>query len=176
MQPLPMGTITVTAPAKVNLHLEVLGLRDDGFHELAMVMQSIDLADRLTFTASSDARLTLSCDDPSLSVGEDNLVLRAAQLLRSRSVSPSLEQPFTLRSRFPSVLGWRVDPVTVQRHCWGLMRSGAWGTAGPISSGWRLNSDPTCRSVWPAGASFVSVVVKCWSRCRQQDQLWRCCW
>ena len=35
--------ITVTAPAKVNLHLEVLGLRSDGFHELAMVMQSIEL-------------------------------------------------------------------------------------------------------------------------------------
>ena len=41
--------ITVTAPAKVNLHLEVLGLRSDGFHELAMVMQSIDLADSLSF-------------------------------------------------------------------------------------------------------------------------------
>ena len=44
-----MGTIKVTAPAKVNLHLEVLGLRPDGFHELAMVMQSIALADRLLF-------------------------------------------------------------------------------------------------------------------------------
>ena len=39
--------VRVTAPAKVNLHLEVLGLRSDGFHELAMVMQSIDLSDEL---------------------------------------------------------------------------------------------------------------------------------
>ena len=37
--------VCVSAPAKINLHLEVLGLRGDGFHELAMVMQSIDLAD-----------------------------------------------------------------------------------------------------------------------------------
>ena len=59
-----MSTITVTAPAKVNLHLEVLGLRADGFHELAMVMQSIDLADRLTFSNTADGRLSLSCDDP----------------------------------------------------------------------------------------------------------------
>ena len=57
-------TITVTAPAKVNLHLEVLGLRSDGFHELAMVMQSIDLADRLSFQNTADAQLSLSCDDP----------------------------------------------------------------------------------------------------------------
>ena len=39
--------VCVSAPAKINLHLEVLGLRSDGFHELAMVMQSIDLADEL---------------------------------------------------------------------------------------------------------------------------------
>ena len=86
MQPLPMGTITVTAPAKANLHLEVLGLRDDGFHELAMVMQSIDLADRLRFQNTADA------DQPvlrreHLSIGDDNLVLRAALLLKERSVS-----------------------------------------------------------------------------------------
>ena len=80
-----MGTIRVTAPAKVNLHLEVLGLRGDGFHELAMVMQSIDLADRLGFTNRSDAGLHLSCDDPTLSIGNDNLVVRAAELLRERS-------------------------------------------------------------------------------------------
>ena len=49
--------LTVTAPAKVNLHLEVLGLRSDGFHELAMVMQSIDLADSLQFTNTADAQI-----------------------------------------------------------------------------------------------------------------------
>ena len=96
-----MGTITVTAPAKVNLHLEVLGIRPDGFHELAMVMQSIDLADRLTFTASSDAELTLSCDDPSLSLGDDNLVMRAAQLLRSRSGFNELGAAMHLEKRIP---------------------------------------------------------------------------
>ena len=80
-----MGTITVTAPAKVNLHLEVLGMRPDGFHELAMVMQSIELVDRLHFTNTADAQLTLECDVPSLSIAGDNLVLMAAELLRERS-------------------------------------------------------------------------------------------
>ena len=42
-----MPPIRVSARAKINLHLEVLGLRADGFHELAMLMQSLDLADEL---------------------------------------------------------------------------------------------------------------------------------
>ena len=96
-----MGTIRVTAPAKVNLHLEVLGLRGDGFHELAMVMQSIELADRLGFTNRSDAGLHLSCDDPTLSIGNDNLVLRAAELLRERSGFRELGASMHLEKRIP---------------------------------------------------------------------------
>ena len=93
--------ITVTAPAKVNLHLEVLGLRSDGFHELAMVMQSIELADRLRFENTADARLSLSCDDGSLSVGDDNLILRAARLLRDRSGFSELGASIHLEKRIP---------------------------------------------------------------------------
>ena len=93
--------ITVTAPAKVNLHLEVLGLRSDGFHELAMVMQSIELADRLSFQNTADAQLSLTCDDASLSVGDDNLILRAAQLLRDRSGFSELGASIHLEKRIP---------------------------------------------------------------------------
>ena len=93
--------LTVTAPAKVNLHLEVLGLRSDGFHELAMVMQSIDLADCLKFTNTADAQITLSCDDPSLSTGADNLVLKAAELLRARSGFSELGVSMHLEKRIP---------------------------------------------------------------------------
>ena len=93
--------ITVTAPAKVNLHLEVLGLRSDGFHELAMVMQSIDLADRLSFQNTADAQLSLTCDDVSLSVGDDNLILRAAKLLQDRSGFSELGASIHLEKRIP---------------------------------------------------------------------------
>ena len=93
--------LTVTAPAKVNLHLEVLGLRSDGFHELAMVMQSIDLADCLQFTNTADAQITLTCDDPSLSTGADNLVLKAAELLRARSGFGELGVSMHLQKRIP---------------------------------------------------------------------------
>ena len=96
-----MGTITVTAPAKVNLHLEVLGMRPDGFHELAMVMQSIELVDRLHFTNTADAQLKLECDIPSLSIAGDNLVLMAAELLRERSGFSELGANIQLEKNIP---------------------------------------------------------------------------
>ena len=93
--------VCVSAPAKINLHLEVLGLRGDGFHELAMVMQSIDLADQLDCENAADASLTLSCDQPELSCGEDNLILRAARLLRERSGFNELGARMHLHKRIP---------------------------------------------------------------------------
>jgi 4-diphosphocytidyl-2-C-methyl-D-erythritol kinase len=94
-------TITVVAPAKINLHLEVLGLRPDGYHELAMVMQTLDLADRLCCTPTADGQITLLCDAPGLSTGADNLVVRAAVLLRSRAALPELGARIELSKRIP---------------------------------------------------------------------------
>ena len=70
----------VLAHAKVNLCLEVLGRRSDGYHEVTTVFQAIDLADRLR--VESARRLEFDCSLPELA-GEDNLVWRAAQALRS---------------------------------------------------------------------------------------------
>ena len=94
-------TLTVLAPAKINLHLEVLGLRPDGYHELAMVMQSLDLTDELRLSPSSDGRITLHCDRADLSTGPDNLVVRAAEMLRSRAGLPELGARIELSKRIP---------------------------------------------------------------------------
>ncbi len=67
------------APAKLNLSLEVVGKRPDGYHELVSVMQTISLADQLEIEL--DARFTFQCSDASLT-GNDNLVVCAAELLR----------------------------------------------------------------------------------------------
>jgi 4-diphosphocytidyl-2-C-methyl-D-erythritol kinase len=83
-----MADCHVIAPAKINLHLEVLGLRSDGFHELAMLMQSIDLADRLHFQDRADGAITLRCDRADLSVGPDNLIVQAAERLRAHGGQP----------------------------------------------------------------------------------------
>ncbi|MBI4597314.1 MAG: 4-(cytidine 5'-diphospho)-2-C-methyl-D-erythritol kinase [Candidatus Omnitrophica bacterium] len=71
------------APAKLNLYLRVVGKRADGFHELETIFERIDLADELTFEAA--ATLSLTCTDPTLSCGDDNLVLKAARLLQQKS-------------------------------------------------------------------------------------------
>jgi 4-diphosphocytidyl-2-C-methyl-D-erythritol kinase len=74
--------IEVAAPAKLNLGLEVIGRRDDGFHEIATIFVAIDLYDRLIFSPSNDLELT--CDDDALA-GRDNLAFRALQVLREET-------------------------------------------------------------------------------------------
>ena len=71
--------LTVSAPAKVNLVLEVLGKRNDGYHEIRSLIQTIDLCDTLSFEA--DSAISLDCTEPVLQ-GSDNLVIRAAELLK----------------------------------------------------------------------------------------------
>lgn len=68
---------TFTAPAKVNLHLRILGTRPDGYHLLATLMQPLDLADRIFFEPGGGS-LRLACDHPDLPI-QDNLVLTAAR-------------------------------------------------------------------------------------------------
>lgn len=84
---LPPGTVFVAAPAKLNLFLEVLGKRPDGYHELATLLVAIDLADDLAFAPADGVDIALTCDDPGLTTGPDNLILRAARRLREETGS-----------------------------------------------------------------------------------------
>lgn len=68
------------AYAKINLTFEVLGRREDGYHEIASVMQAIDLADVLTF--EPHAHIFITCNVPEL-VSPTNLVFRAAGLMQA---------------------------------------------------------------------------------------------
>lgn len=67
------------AYAKINLSLEVLGKRADGFHDLVSVMQTVSLCDDVTFAPAEE--VTFTCSQPELT-GPSNLVVRAANLLR----------------------------------------------------------------------------------------------
>ena len=75
---LPDGAIATPAYAKINLSLEVIRRRDDGYHEIATILQTVSLADAVTI-APSDS-LAMECDAPGLS-GEYNLAWQAATAL-----------------------------------------------------------------------------------------------
>jgi len=79
----PRRVVRVTALAKINLTLQVLGTRPDGYHNLRTTFQSIALGDGLTFTAAPDFRI--ECSDPACPADRTNLVWRAADALWSAS-------------------------------------------------------------------------------------------
>lgn len=89
--------------AKINLILEVGELRGDGFHEVRTVMQTITLADELTFARASEqggsdaGAISVTCDAPDVPGGEENLVHRAAVLLRDAVASGDI--PFDESAR-----------------------------------------------------------------------------
>lgn len=71
-----------TAPAKINLTLDTLYKRDDGYHEVEMIMTTIDLNDRLSFEKRQDQKIVLHVDDAFIPSDERNLAYRAAQLMK----------------------------------------------------------------------------------------------
>jgi 4-diphosphocytidyl-2-C-methyl-D-erythritol kinase len=79
----PGATLIVRSYAKINLTLDVLGRRADGYHELATVMQTIDLYDTLCFTVMEEPGVRGVSTRSDLN-GADNLAVRAAQALRQR--------------------------------------------------------------------------------------------
>lgn len=76
-----MRSYSLIAPAKINLYLQILGDRTDGFHELVMVLQSIDLADLVTVRSRSIEGIRLHCNHPDVPTDETNLAYRAADLM-----------------------------------------------------------------------------------------------
>lgn len=78
-----MEIITVKAPAKVNLSLDVVGIRPDGYHLLEMVMQTVSLYDIVTLRSGRDGIL-ITCDDPSVPCDQRNIAYRAAKRFLKR--------------------------------------------------------------------------------------------
>lgn len=75
-------SLQLKAYAKVNLGLDVVRKREDGYHEVRMIMQTVRLFDRLTLERNNSGRITLSVNLPYLPVNEHNLVYRALDIMR----------------------------------------------------------------------------------------------
>jgi 4-diphosphocytidyl-2-C-methyl-D-erythritol kinase len=80
--------MVVKAFAKINLGLEVVRRRPDGYHDIRTLFQSIDLADTINLEPSPDGRIRVEGDDPSVPWDRSNLVYRAAALLQGKTGAP----------------------------------------------------------------------------------------
>ena len=76
--------VSEKAPAKINLTLDVLYKRPDQYHEIEMVMTTVDLADRLEFTLTNDKSICVDSENRFVPNDERNLAYRAAKLLKER--------------------------------------------------------------------------------------------
>jgi 4-diphosphocytidyl-2-C-methyl-D-erythritol kinase len=95
--------LELRSPCKVNLLLNILGRRDDGFHEVETVLQPVALFDELTLETAG-GELALTCSDPTLPVDAGNLVVRAAQaFLAASGVQAGLR--IHLEKRVPRAAG-----------------------------------------------------------------------
>ena len=77
-----MNEIQLRALAKINLGLDVLRRREDGYHEVKMVMQTIRLFDKIHLIKRSDGKISIETNLPYLPNNEHNLAYRAADLLK----------------------------------------------------------------------------------------------
>jgi 4-diphosphocytidyl-2-C-methyl-D-erythritol kinase len=78
-------TLRLKSPAKVNLRLEILRRREDGYHELRTILQKISLYDTLSVSLKKEKGISISTDHPRLPIGRGNLVYRAAQMILKKS-------------------------------------------------------------------------------------------
>ena len=76
-----MRSYSLIAPAKINLYLEIIGDRPDGYHELAMILQSISLADQIDIEPIGIDTISVRCDHAEVPNDKTNLAYRAAALL-----------------------------------------------------------------------------------------------
>ncbi len=78
-------SLVLESPAKINLRLEIVRKREDGYHELKTIFQKISLHDTLHFCLKRKKGISVTTDHPGLPVGKTNLVYRAAQSILRRS-------------------------------------------------------------------------------------------
>jgi len=95
--------ITVESPAKVNLILKVLRRREDGYHDIASLIQKVSLADEMEFSPIKTG-VELSCPGSNLPTDEGNLVVRAARALFAQTGYAG-GVAITLRKRIPTAAG-----------------------------------------------------------------------
>ncbi len=137
--------IEVIAPAKLNLTLEITGKREDGYHEVRTLMQTINLVDRVRLQPAESIEVVLEGDDAADIEDEDNLAYRAAVALREAAGLESVGVHITVEKNIPAaggLGGGSSDAAAVLRGLnllWGL----DWDTTRLAGVAASLGSDVT---------------------------------
>jgi 4-diphosphocytidyl-2-C-methyl-D-erythritol kinase len=98
------SSVVAVTRAKVNLSLEVIRRRRDGFHEIETIFQSIDLADRLAIDWTDDGSIELTCSNPNIPTDDSNLCHRAITAMR-RYAGHSLGARIHIQKNIPASAG-----------------------------------------------------------------------
>ena len=96
-----MDNITLLSPAKINLTLEVLGVRDDGYHELRSIMQPIDFFDEIRIETEDGEGISLESSGIEIPEGEDNLAYKAAEAYLNES-GLKIQMKINIKKRIPT--------------------------------------------------------------------------
>ncbi len=134
-----IGMLTVLAPAKLNLTLEVLAKRQDGFHEIRSVIQAINLCDSFSFQSGDN--IEFKCDLPDW-IAEESLVSRAAGLLRE-ATGCSKGATIEVSKRIPLLSGLGGDSSGAAAVLRGLNQFWGLGLSHEelLKMAWQLGSD-----------------------------------
>lgn len=98
------GGLEIISPAKLNLYLDIVGKRVDGYHQVLTLMQEITLADSLEIFPQGREGIQLTSTDPTIPLGGDNLIVRAARRFLDRyPVSSGVR--IHLRKKIPAAAG-----------------------------------------------------------------------
>lgn len=100
-----MEVLTADAPAKINLTLDVTGRRDDGYHTLRSVFQTVTLCDRVVLSRTGDGAVRVRCDSPDVPCGEENTVRRAAEAFFAGTGIRNGGVAFSVEKRIPPEAG-----------------------------------------------------------------------
>ena len=98
-------TVIVDAPGKINLSLDITGVREDGYHEIDTIMQAVDLRDTVTITRMSGKGIFISCDRPRVPSDDTNYAHIAARLFFDRFGLDASAISIDIQKRLPMQAG-----------------------------------------------------------------------
>lgn len=97
--------VIVSSCAKINLTLDILDKRQDGYHNIKTIMQSVDLCDTVYLTQNSSKRITVDCTNPKVPCDESNIVCKAARAFYKRLGRTCDGLHISIKKRIPTEAG-----------------------------------------------------------------------